>query len=251
MNLVRHVHCNERVTTETSSAISRRALLGAPAGVLAHALTAATGRGTATERDHLIEDWHGASVGSSGVPAGWSRYETPGGHPAYDFTIVMDEGRRSLRLKSASEHSTIAKEITVDLGVTPSLRWEWKVVRFPEGADLRTRRALDATAHVFVIWPRFPEMLRSRLIGYVWDATLPAGTIVQSAKAAIVTYVVARAGADGVGAWHTETRDVAADYRRIFKERPSNPRAVALSIDTNDTRSSAEALVGRIAFVAR
>jgi hypothetical protein len=240
-----------RALGDATRAIGRRTFLGTGASVFAVTLTAARiSRVAATERDQVIEDWHGSPVGSSGVPPSWSRYETPGGHPAYDFTIVRDDGRPSLRLKSASEHSTIAKEIRVDLAATPSLRWDWKVLRFPAGADLRVKRALDATAHVFVIWPRFPEMLRSRLIGYVWDATLPAGSIVQSVKAATVTYVVTRAGSDGLGIWQTETRNVVADYRRIFKERPPNPRAIALSIDTNDTRSLAEALVGRIAFVA-
>jgi hypothetical protein len=235
---------------DATRAIARRTFLRTGAGVFAMTLAAARSHVAAMDRDHAVEDWRGSRVGSSGVPAGWSRYETPGGHPAYDFTIVMDDGRPALRLKSASEHSTIAREIRVDLAATPSLRWDWKVLRFPTGADLRIKRALDATAHVFVVWPRFPEMLRSRLIGYVWDATLPAGSIVRSAKAATVTYVVTRAGSSGLGSWQTETRNVVADYRSIFNEPPANPRAIALSIDTNDTRSFAEALVGRIAFLA-
>jgi hypothetical protein len=41
---------------------------------------------------------------------------------------------------------------------------------------------------------------------------------------------------------------VAEDYRRIYGEEPEDAGAVALSIDTNDTRSTAEALFGAIAF---
>jgi hypothetical protein len=37
----------------------------------------------------------------------------------------------------------------------------------------------------------------------------------------------------------------------VYGEAPADPKAIALSIDTNDTRSSAEALFGRIAFVAQ
>ena len=48
----------------------------------------------------------------------------------------------------------------------------------------------------------------------------------------------------------TERRNVYEDYRRAFGEDPEDPRAVAISIDTNDTRSTAEALVGRIAFTS-
>jgi hypothetical protein len=44
---------------------------------------------------------------------------------------------------------------------------------------------------------------------------------------------------------------VVEDYRTIYGEAPSNPQAIALSIDTNDTKSTAETLFGRIAFTSR
>jgi Protein of unknown function (DUF3047) len=196
----------------------------------------------------VVEDWQDARIGTPGVPSGWRPYETPGGHPAYDFTIVMDEGRPALDLKSAGDHSTIAKELRVDLAAAPILTWDWKVIRLPRGADLRQRRTSDATGHIFVVWPRFPALLRSRLIGYVWDATLPAGTFVKSAKTGTVTFVVTRSGMQELGRWVTEERNVGEDYHTVFGEPAPAPGAVALSIDTNDTRSAAEALFGRIAF---
>ena len=198
-----------------------------------------------------VEDWREVPVGAKGVPPGWRPYETPLGHPAYDFAIVDDAGRRALRMKSASEHSTIAKEATISLTATPVLRWEWKVVTFPDGADLREKKTSDATGHIFVLWPRVPAMFRSRLIGYVWDPALPVGTIVKSRKTGTVTFVVARSGPERRGQWVTDERNVAEDYRRVYGEDPEDPKGIALSIDTNDTRSSAEALFGRITFVAR
>ena len=71
-----------------------------------------------------------------------------------------------------------------------------------------------------------------------------------SAKTGTVTFVIVRSGRAGLGAWHDERRDVAADYLRLYGEKPPAPRAVALSIDTNDTRAPAEALFGAIAFAA-
>jgi hypothetical protein len=94
-------------------------------------------------------------------------------------------------------------------------------------------------------------MLRSRLVGYVWDPVIPPETIVRSAKTSLVSFVVARSGPRGLGEWSIERHDVAADYRRIYGEAPFKPGAVALSIDTNDTRASAAARFGRIAFLPR
>jgi hypothetical protein len=226
--------------------ISRRAVV-----LTGLALAALRPRRTLGAGPVVVEDWSGQPLGARGVPPGWRSYETPGGHPRYDFTIVEDGGRRALELKSADEHSTIAKEIDVDFAATPILEWAWRVILQPQGADLTTRAGSDASGHIFVVWPRFPAMLRSRLVGYVWDPAIPAGSVVTSAKTRLVTFVVARSGSGGLGEWSVERHDVAADYRRIYGEPAPKPGAVALSIDTNDTRATAAARFGRIAFRGR
>ena len=89
---------------------------------------------------------------------------------------MEDGGHRALELKSDDDHSTIAKEVDVDLGVTPILEWAWRAIAHPAGADLTKKATSDVTGHIFVVWPRFPAMLRSQLIGYIWDPLLPAGS---------------------------------------------------------------------------
>ncbi|HKW90837.1 MAG TPA: DUF3047 domain-containing protein [Methylomirabilota bacterium] len=199
----------------------------------------------------VAEDWRGAPIGSRGVPPGWQRYETPGGHPAYDFAIVEDAGRRALRMRSADDHSTIAKSVEVSLEVTPVLAWQWRMIQQPAGADLRKRETSDAAGHLFAVWPRFPAFLRSRLIGYIWDPVLPVGTVLSSQKTGTVTYIVARSGAGQQGQWVDEQRDVARDHAMLFGESAATLPILALSIDTNDTRATAETLFGRIEFRPR
>src|SRR5215468_7744681 len=131
-------------------------LLGA--GLLASA------PGRALDAVSLVEDWTEQAVGSSGVPAGWDKYETFGGRPRYDFTPVSEDGVRGLRVRSRDDHSTIAKEVHVDLNETPILEWSWKVIRLPEGGDIRKKETSDLTGHVLVAWPRMPALLRTRLI---------------------------------------------------------------------------------------
>ena len=87
------------------------------------------------------------------------------------------------------------------------------------------------------------------MIGYVWDTTLPAGSVVRSESAGQVTYVVVRSGPADLGKWITESRNVSEDYRRIYGEDPAEKiEAVAIGIDSNDTKSRAEAYVGDIVF---
>ena len=60
-----------------------------------------------------------------------------------------------------------------------------------------------------------------------------------------------RRGEAGLGQWLDERRNVADDYRNVFGEAPPPLPVLALSIDTNDTRSSAEAMFGRLELQSR
>ena len=203
------------------------------------------------EAEFLVEDWTSQSLGSVGVPSGWTG-ESFGRRAFYDLAIEADRDRRVLHLKSLDEHSTISKDITgkVQIRATPVLEWTWKVAVLPIGGDLREAQTSDLPIQLYVVWPRFPTLVRSRVIGYVWDASAPAGLVTPSRKTARVTFIVLRSGSEDLGRWVQERRNVAEDYQRIFGEPPDDPRIVTISIDSNDTHSSAEAFVGPIRFVA-
>ena len=223
---------------------SRNALAGLIAAALLALLTAA-GAGRAV----VIEDWTQDTVSRRGIPSGWIG-EAFGRRADYDFTAEQQADGRVLHLVSRNEHSTIARDITgkVNLKETPILEWSWKATILPTGGDLRRKETTDIAAQLYVIWPRFPALLRSRIIGYVWDATTPATTIVKSQKTGTVTFVVMRSGVKDLGKWLTERRNVADDYTKIFGEIPDDPKAITISIDSNDTQSTAESFMGSIVF---
>ena len=200
----------------------------------------------------VIEDWMTDEVSRRGIPSGW-RGEAFGRQADYDFTMEQHVGRRVLHLESRNEHSTIARDITgkVNLKETPILEWTWKATILPTGGDLRRKETTDMAAQLYVVWPRFPALLRSRIIGYVWDATTPVTTIVRSQKTGTVTFVVMRSGSGDLGKWLTERRNVVEDYAKIYGEFPDNPGAITISIDTNDTHSTAESFMGPIVFRAQ
>ena len=195
----------------------------------------------------VVEDWSTQPSGGAGIPDGWTGQSW--GNPRYDFTVVTDGSERVLHLKSRGDNSTISKEIKIDVRELPLLVWRWKAVALPAGGDCRKRATDDQAAQVYVAFPRFPTAARSRIIGYVWDTTAPAGTIVKSESSSLVTYVVVRSGTAELGRWLTETRNVYDDFRRIYGEAPTEPvGAVSVAIDSNDTRSSAESYVSAISF---
>ncbi len=219
-----------------------RALI--PMGLLILAVTALAADAV------VVEDWVAQPVGTKGIPAPWQKQRW--GSPAYDFTIVESTGGKVLHLKSVNDSSNISREIKgkINLKETPILEWSWKVVTLPQGADSRRKETDDQAAQIYVTWPRFPEAVRSRIIGYVWDTTAPAGTIVKSQKTGTVTYVVVRSGPADVGQWTTERRNVREDFKRIYGEEPDDPSVISFGIDSDDTKSAAESYMGSILFRA-
>jgi len=195
----------------------------------------------------VIEDWSKQPVGKTGIPNGWQGQNW--GSPKYDFVIAADGQARVLHMKSSNEGSTINKELKLDLKPNCTLQWRWKAVTLPKGGDSRKKDTDDQGIQLYVTFPRFPQAVRSRIIGYVWDTTAPVGTIVKSEKAGTVTYVVVKSGTDGLGQWHTESRNVCEDYKKIYSEDLNEPLgAVSVAIDSNDTKSTAESYVGEILF---
>src|SRR5689334_1592256 len=136
----------------------------------------------------LIEDWSAHAVGTKGVPPGWTKQNW--GSPQYNFVVAANGNQKVLHMQSNNEGSTISKDIKgkVNLKDTPLLEWSWKVVILPRGGDSCKKATDDQAAQIYVTWPRFPTAVRSRIIGYVWDTTEPAGTICKSEKTGTVTY---------------------------------------------------------------
>jgi hypothetical protein len=195
----------------------------------------------------LVEDWTKQPNGKTGIPDGWTGQTW--GSPKFDFRVITDGATKVLHLKSDNEGSTVSKELNVDAKQYPYLTWRWKAVVLPKGGDSRQAATDDQACQVYVTFPRFPAAVRSRTIGYVWDTTAPAGTVVASQKNSTITYVIVRSGPSEVGQWLTETRNVLEDFRSIYKADPSEEvGAVSVSIDSNDVKDRAECFIGEIAF---
>lgn len=196
----------------------------------------------------VVEDWRSYAPGTRGIPGDWK--EQSWGKPVYDLEIVTDNGQQVLHMRSKGATSTISRDLkaSVDVKETPVLEWRWKVMTLPTGGNACQQSTDDEAAQVYVAWLRTPEAVRSRIIGYVWDSTTPAGTICKSEKTSTVTYIVVRSGSGELGKWITERRNVVEDFRKIYGEAPDNANALSLGIDSDDTKSSAESFIGALVF---
>ncbi len=180
---------------------------------------------------------------SQGPPAGWKVKEWKG---KADFSVVESESGPAIRMKSSSTSSALYREMKFNIKDYPYLSWQWKAASLPKGGDVRRKDKDDQAAQVYVVFPRFPAAVNSRLVGYIWDSTAPAGLMVQSTKSSNTRYIVLRSGPGELGKWLKEERNVYEDYKALFKEEPPKAGSVSVMIDSDDTKGSAEAFISNI-----
>lgn len=184
---------------------------------------------------------------ASGVPSGWAVTEFAGSDASVE--LVRSDGRVALRLRSSGNSFAVHRDVVVDLQQYPMLSWSWKVARLPAGGDVREPERDDQAAQVYVVFPRWPSpRTSSDVIGYVWDVGAPAGMTLPHPRAPNVRIVVVESGPGRLDRWLQQRRNVAEDYRALFGRQPPLTGKLALMIDSNDTRSEAEAMFGELTF---
>ena len=196
-----------------------------------------------------IDDWNDYPLGALPLtaPSKWSIYSSM---PVFKQppAIVVDNGRRALRLKTDRETMAIGRTIHADIAMVSMLVWEWKPLVLPAGGDVRqfAVNRNDQAARL-VLWFDAPLFGNRRAIGYIWDSNAPVGEIVrQRDRHTDRALLVVRSGSTGLGRWHRETRHVYEDYRRIFREEPADLLAVTLESHSDDVKGESAVLFGTI-----
>lgn len=177
-----------------------------------------------------IEDFSLFKEGS--FPKGW---RSRGGNAAEVYQIKSDH---EAYLEANAENSAvaIAKKFTYELSQYPYLKWQWRVLDLPQGADERFKETGDSAAAIYVI---FEGIIRPNIIKYVWSASLPIETMTQSPYNSKTKIVVLENQHSPLDQWIEEKVDVYADYKKLFEKKPEQVQAIGLMSDSDNTNSLA------------
>lgn len=164
-----------------------------------------------------------------------------------DYFVDSSEEKTFLRAVSENSSSAMYLRERLSWQDRPYAKWDWKVIKFPEREGEETidsRNEFDLAAHFYVLFhSRF--IMNTRAIQYVWVEHLPEGTWAVNPYARNLRIKVLRSG--DPGEWRTEERDIAADYLELFgEELDRDVVAIAFMSDSDNTESSAEALLANI-----
>ncbi len=177
------------------------------------------------------------------VPAGWKLKERKGDA---EFRIVQDSGRTALYVKSVRASFSFERPLEINPTKFPYLTWQWKVLKLPEGADLRARGKNDQAAQLLILFEG------KRTISYVWDSTAPEGTITDESIgwpiSIKIKVIVVKSGNNDLNRWITFRRNILEDYRTLYGTDAPMIKGIRLQINTQHTGTTAEAMFGEIVF---
>lgn len=172
------------------------------------------------------------------LPKGW-KHKFWKGHVTA-AVVERERGNGCVRLSSDSSSTALFREWSFRAQQFPYLNWSWMAMKLPEGADARFRGKVDQAAQIYVIFFKGPNPLSARALGYVWATETPKDLKITSPKWHLVRYIVLRNRQDPTGVWFQEKRNIHEDYRALYGGEPSKANAIAIQIDSDDTKTKAE-----------
>lgn len=199
------------------------------------------------------------------LPQGWKPLVFKNIPERTQYNVVRDGNAYVLRAESHDAASGLYREVNLDPKIYRILAWRWRVENILRSADARRKEGDDYPARIYVtfrydpdtatLWERtkygtyklfYGEYPPKAAINYIWDNRLPRGTALDNAYTDRAKMIVVRSGADGVGRWWAEQRNLYEDYRRLFGGEPPAIAGVAVMTDTDNTGESAVAYYDRI-----
>ena len=211
-----------------------------------------------------------SSSASTTPPAPWRIVGLPRTNkPLTQFDIVPMDGRMVLRVQTDKSYANLEHDLP-DIEVPPGtmLRWRWRLDQPLTGTDLRRRDGDDSPLKVCALFDMpierlgfvernllraarsvSGEHLPAATLCYVWDASLPAGTLLDNAFSHRLRFIVLDSGNRQLGQWVAHAQDLAADFRRAFgNESPGMPplQGVLVGGDSDNTGGQSLGYVGDI-----
>jgi hypothetical protein len=197
--------------------------------------------------------------------------QDPEAKPFTKFSVETVQGKRALKIDADRSYGNLFHPLPA-ASSNRTLTWSWRVEKLNDQADLTERRGDDTTIKVCALFDlpldKAPfierQVMRSArgkttdpvpgaTLCYVWDNALPVGKVLDSPFTHQLRYVVVRSGPAGVGEWHSEKRDLAADFKRVFADESPDTvpplMGIAIGADADNTKQHTVAHAADIALV--
>ena len=203
-------------------------------------------------------------------PAPWRVVGLPKGNkPLTRFDITPMDGHPVLRVQTDRSYANLVHDLP-DLALAPGmqLRWRWRLDLPLRETDLRHRAGDDSPLKVCALFDMpieqlgfvernllrvarsvSGEKLPAATLCYVWDATLPPGTLLHNAFTHRIRMIVLDSGEQHLGQWVMHAQDLAADFHRAFGNESATLQpleGVLVGADSDNTAGHSLGYVGDV-----
>jgi hypothetical protein len=213
-------------------------------------------------------------AGADGIPLptpgsdGWRPLTFRGTANQTRYTLESFEGMEVAKAESNCGASGLVLRLdAIRLDQTPLLSWRWRV---DQGLDLfqeQTKAEDDFAARVYILFELDKSRastlrrLRHRLakliygkdipgsaLNFVWTSRLPAGTVWDNPFERSAKMIALAQGAST--SWRSETVDVVARYRELFRTPIPPPMGLAIMSDSDNSCQRTEARFADFKFLS-
>lgn len=161
------------------------------------------------------------------------------GHTAY--RVVERDGLPALEAQAQGQASARFLEEDLSLEETPYLKWCWQVDSIYPALNEKTKNGDDYPARLYVVNKTGILPWQVEAINYVWSSNEAKDSHWDNAFTDRAVLLAVESGADKVGQWVPEVRDLRADYAALFDSTPSKISGLALMADGDNAGGSATA----------
>lgn len=166
------------------------------------------------------------------------------------YEIVHEGTNAVLRARARSSASGLIREVNVPSTPRVIFRWRWKIEKVPEGGTETDMKSFDHAVRLFVAFRS--GLGPPRTINYVWSNQFEINTTFHHPRSSRSRFMVLERGNQQAGRWITETRDITADWKRLFQEKmPARIQAIGLMTDSDGTRTEIDGFYDDLSLFTR
>jgi len=194
-------------------------------------------RTAAAERILFAENFSG------GFSNGWENvayFKTP-----TDYAVLREGTNYFVRGVAAKTCSALSVKLDLAPPAKLKLCWRWRIAGVNPNGSERDLKKFDHAARLFVAFDTF--IGPARTLNYFWANVEKPGTVLAHPKSSRAQIFVLESGAAKAGQWMAEERDLVADWKQVFPDRPL-PKIVGLGVMT-DSDSLGQTLAGDYAAI--
>jgi len=222
----------------------------------------ATGPGPGGEAPSRVATFSTFKPGDP-VPPEWRDWTLNRLKPKSRYELVDDTGSTVLKGSARRSASGLLHLVDLDPREWPIFSWRWKVMDLapsessPDDSPARIMVSFAGDYQELPFGDRLfyeefriftGQQLPYAGLMYVWGSRTPRGGVVHNGYTSRIKIIAVESGRDELGTWREETRDIEADFRRLFGEEPGRIVSVGIMTEAEASDRELEAYYGDIEF---